>query len=127
MEKAYDYREEKNTSSAKAYAEDIRENAQAKTEELAHSGKDVAVKEMGNIGNALHSATDKLHEENDFLADFADVVVGKFDQMGEYMKNHSSREMVTDLNEYSKKNPYVAVGGLFLAGLALSRFIKAGK
>ncbi|MFP4165070.1 MAG: hypothetical protein ACLFQB_14235 [Chitinispirillaceae bacterium] len=114
MEKAYNY------------SEDIREKAEAKTEDIAHTSKDVAVKEMDNLGNALHSASDKLHEENDFLADFADVAVGKFDQFGEYVKNHSSKEMMADLNDFSKKNPYVAVGGLFLAGLALSRYIKAG-
>ncbi len=123
MDKNYDYSEEKSSPENDS---GFRERVESKTKEFTRSGRDVAVKEIENMGDALHRACDRLHEENDFFADVADTFVQRFDRLGDYVKNHSTREIISDVNDYSKKNPYLVVGGLFAAGLAASRFIKAG-
>ncbi|MDG5815977.1 hypothetical protein QA601_12870 [Chitinispirillales bacterium ANBcel5] len=109
----------------KITGEDFSNRFKEKSEELAESGKSVFDTELNNLSEALHSAADKLHQKEDFMAQFGDKAVEKFDSLAGYIKEHNASELVKDVNEVSKRSPYIAIGGMFVAGLALSRFLKS--
>ena len=93
---------------------------------FARSGRDVAAQEFGNIGNALHAAADRLSEQNDVLASWVGKAADSLDSAKNFLNEREPQDLMHDIQDFSKRNPYLTVGGMFAAGLALSRFFKAG-
>ncbi|NLG19408.1 MAG: hypothetical protein GX556_18965 [Fibrobacter sp.] len=106
---------------------EIREKFSEKSNRFASSGKDATVNEISNIGTAFRAAAGKLHEQNDFLADWVDTAADKLDSVSNYLKDHEPEDILHDVQDFSKRNPYVTVGVMFAAGLALSRVLKSGQ
>jgi hypothetical protein len=102
--------------------EDIREGRKRVTE----TGKQAIVREVSNIGDAMHSAAIRLHEQNDYFAGWADRAADSIDSVSRYIEKKETGEIVSAFSDVSRKNPYVMIGGMFVAGLVLSRFVKAG-
>ncbi|KMQ49430.1 hypothetical protein CHISP_3652 [Chitinispirillum alkaliphilum] len=94
--------------------------------EMARSKKGAVVGEMENICNALHAASEQLHDKNDYFAKWVDMAAEKVDSACEFVKKEEPEDVVSAVKDLSHKNPYLAIGGMFFAGLALSRFLKAG-
>ena len=93
---------------------------------FASSGKDTAVKELSRMGTAFHAAADRLHEQNDYFAGWADTAAERIDNASGYFSEKNPQEIVGDIQDFSRRNPYVTIGGMFIAGLALSRLLKSG-
>ena len=67
-----DIRDFEDKRSSQEPGSDINRNLREKGNRLASSGKDAAVQELSRIGTAIHKAAEKLHEQDDYFADWAD-------------------------------------------------------
>ncbi|NLW31074.1 MAG: hypothetical protein GXY77_06430 [Fibrobacter sp.] len=105
---------------------DMSESLREQGNRLANSGKTATVEELSKLGNAFHAAADKLHEQNDKFAQWADMAAGRVDAMKDYFNEKDPKGIMDDVQDFSKRNPYLTVGSMFVAGAALSRFLKSG-
>lgn len=103
----------------------MRDDLRNRTEEFTNSGLASTATEIGRFGSALHAAADKLHENNDFLAGFMDNLADKLDNLSSYINERESKDIINNLQDFAEKNPYLTIGGMFVAGLAVSRLFKA--
>lgn len=93
---------------------------------LATAQKERAAEELSHFGRAIHRAAETLHDEGDHnIADYADMAAGQIDQATDYLRERDLGALVDDAEETTRRRPELVYGGLFVAGLALSRFLKA--
>lgn len=106
--------------------QEIRNDVRGRTDRMARSGRDFTTHEFNRLGSALHAAADKLHENNDYFAGFMDTIANKVDDVSHYIENREPKEILNTVQDFAKRNPYFTIGGMFVAGLAASRFLKTG-
>ncbi len=103
----------------------LRDDLRYRTEKLTSSGIASAATEFRRFGSALHSAADKLQENNDYFAGFMDNIGDKLDNVSNYINERESKDIIHNLQDFAQKNPYLTIGGMFVAGMAVSRLLKA--
>lgn len=88
--------------------------------------KDRAAEELSHVSRAIHRAADTLHEEGDHnIADYAEMAAAKIDDATHYIRDRDLGGLVDDAEAATRSRPELVYGGMFIAGLALSRFLKS--
>jgi hypothetical protein len=113
------------------------EKAQDKAKEVAGQAKGRLREQVDQrstqAGQQLSSAADDVRsvaeqfrtEGKDTPARYADQAAEKAEQVGQRLQDASGDELLRDVEDFARKNPWaVAAGGLVL-GLAASRMLKA--
>ena len=125
------------TASVKQKAQQTKERALNKGAEAVHQAKDktraFAEERKSQLGERIHGygsavrrAADKLRDEQDpNIAHYADVVAEKLDQAADYVQSRDPGMILRDVERAARRRPEIFFGGMFLAGLVLSRFLKA--
>jgi ABC-type transporter Mla subunit MlaD len=81
-----------------------------------------------DCGDALRSAADDLREKHDpNIASLADALADRLERSSTYLKNRQPGEIRQDIEKLARQQPHLFYGGLFVAGLALSRFFKSSQ
>jgi hypothetical protein len=88
--------------------------------------KDHAADELSHFSAAIRRAAETLHEEHDDrLASYADIAAERIEDASHYLRDADLGRLIDDVEHFARRRPELVFGGLFLAGLALSRFLKA--
>lgn len=103
----------------------LRDDLRNRTDKLTSSGIASTATEFSRFGSAFHAAADKLHENNDYFAGFLDNLGDKLDNVSNYINERESKDIIHNMQDFAKKNPYLTIGGMFVAGMAVSRLLKA--
>jgi F0F1-type ATP synthase membrane subunit b/b' len=90
--------------------------------------KDRIADEVGVISQALHRAADTLDENSDqavgrYVHKAADLV----DSCANWLRHKDATDMLRGCGNFTRRHPEVVLGGMFLAGVALARFLKASE
>lgn len=107
---------------ATEYADQARTQGQAALDGQKHRAAD----KLHSVGSAVHRAADKFREEHDDnLAGYADALADEVDRMAGYLEQRPVSQLMGDAQSFARRRPEWFLGGLFVAGLALSRFLKS--
>ncbi|HEV7298659.1 MAG TPA: hypothetical protein VGN72_04780 [Tepidisphaeraceae bacterium] len=132
----------KNTASdagrqAKEKAGQVAEQAQRKAAEYARQAqsqgvamldqqKSRAAEQINTFSDAAHRAADKFREEqDDNIAGYIDAAADEVQRVGEYLRERDLNTLWRDAQSFGRRRPEWFLGGMFVAGLALTRFLKA--
>lgn len=114
------------TGKAKTIGRDAAHQIQEKGRGFAESRKEELASRISGGGQAVRRAADKLREENDpNIAHYAEFVADRLERAGEYVRNRDFGAMYRDGEAAARRRPEVLFGGMFVAGLAIARFLKA--
>lgn len=80
---------------------------------------------LGNVADALRKAGNELRSHNEGLASYADMAVDELEHISSRIRDKSPGEYVSDLEHFARRRPAAFVGGTFLLGLGLARFLKS--
>lgn len=113
----------------------IRETAQSAAEEAKKQGagfvqdrKTQAADQLSAFSAAIRSAADRLHEENDHnLAGYAEATAERVESAARYLSERDFSRIADDVESFARRQPELFLGGMFLAGLGISRFLKASR
>ena len=114
-------------------AQDLKRRGTEKAHELQERGtafvdgrKSEFAHKISGCGAAVRRAADKLRDENDpNIAQYADLLADRFEQAGNYVETRDLGAMYRDLETAARRRPEILFGGMFIAGLAIARFLKA--
>ena len=81
---------------------------------------------LANYGSALQAAGDRLAEDGENpLVQPARRAARQLDKASAYLRDKSRADLIRDLSSLARSHPEWVFGGLFVAGLAAARFLKA--
>lgn len=104
----------------------VADRAKSYGSEVFCNQRDRAAEEVSHFSGAMREAGRKLHEEKDeTIACYLDSAAGQVDRLNSYIKNCEPRQLLDDIDDVAHKNPVLFAGGLFAAGIAIGRMLKA--
>jgi ElaB/YqjD/DUF883 family membrane-anchored ribosome-binding protein len=85
-----------------------------------------AGEELEAVGRALHSSAEQLRNEGRGSGVGAiDTVAERLDQLSEYLKNSDGDRIISDLEDFGRRQPWAVILGGLTIGFAASRVLKA--
>ena len=85
-----------------------------------------AGKQVQAMSHALQSGVEQLRNEGkDVPAKLMTQLAERADDLGAYLQSAQADQMLTDLERFARRRPWVTAGAGVLAGFVASRFVKA--
>jgi vacuolar-type H+-ATPase subunit H len=110
------------SEAARQTGDQVRERASA----MMADRKSRLADEVGVFGQALHRAADTLDENDDAaLGSYAHQAGDMIDSCARYLRDADPSEVIRGVSNFTRRHPELVLGGLFLAGVSLARFLKA--
>ena len=97
-------------------------------ERLFDAQRDLAASKVERVGKMVHQASHALHAVRmDGVADYIDSAAEQVESLSDYIKERNLNDILQDAGEIVSRNKGLAIGGLFLTGFAVARFLKASE
>jgi len=82
--------------------------------------------QMQTVGEAVRRAAEKFREDkDDNIAGYVDAAADEVQRLGQYLQRRDLGSLWRDAQQFGRRRPEWFLGGMFVAGLALTRFLKA--
>ena len=94
--------------------------------EQLHQRSTQAGEQLQSIGKTLQSGANQLRSEgNDVPARIVQEVARRADDVGDYLQSAEADQILSDIEGFARRRPWLTAGVGALAGLLASRFVKA--
>jgi len=122
---------------AKDKAQQAAGQAQAKAQEAAGQAKGAlrtqvdqrsteAGDRVGGFASDVRSVSEQLREQgNDQPAKLAEQAADRADRVGRYLKESDADRILSDVEDFGRRQPWAVIAGGVALGLVASRFLKA--
>jgi hypothetical protein len=89
--------------------------------------KNRATDGLGSIANAVRQTTQQLREQqHDVIAGYVDQAADQIEQFSRRLREREVTQLFSDLQDLSRRQPTLFVGGAFAVGFVAARFLKSG-
>ncbi len=118
------------TEQAKERVQEVTEQAKRQTRDRMRSQINERSTQVGDqtasAAKAIRRGSEQLRAEgNDRAADVIDAVADRGDRLGAYLRRADGDQILRDIEDFARKQPWLMVGGSAVAGFLASRFMKA--
>ena len=114
-------------SAAQEKAVELKEQGKGKLGEALDQRTNQAGEQARKMAQALRQSGDQLRSQ-DQSQQAADVALGaadRIERLGGYLEQTSGDKLLRDVEDFSRRRPWMIAGIGLVAGLAASRFLKA--
>jgi hypothetical protein len=87
--------------------------------------KNKAADGLGGIADVFRSASNELRNENETLASYVDAASDQMRRFADQIREKGVADMIDDVHAFARRRPALFIGGAFLIGLGIARFLKA--
>jgi hypothetical protein len=88
--------------------------------------KEKAVSTLGSFTDALMHTGDQLRQSGQgVFGGYAETLADKVDHVAVYLRDNDIDDLAAKAEEFARKQPALFIGGSFLIGVALARFLKS--
>jgi hypothetical protein len=87
--------------------------------------KNRAADGLGGIADVFRTASNELRTENETLASYVDMASDQMRRFAEQIRQRGAADMLEDVNAFARRQPALFIGGAFLLGVAIARFLKS--
>ncbi len=109
-------------------ATEAAEEARRHGEEAIHEQKSKVSEHVSRYSSVVRGVAEKFREEeNAQIAGYADQMADQLDRLAGYLSWRDINGLLDDTQDMARRRPDFFYGGMFVAGLALSRFLKASR
>jgi hypothetical protein len=100
---------------------------QTATSQIA-TRKDQAAQGLNTVSSSMRQMGDNLrqNEQTSGYAQYVNQAADQVDRFSGYLQNHDPRQIMSDAENWARRNPALVLGGAFALGLLASRFLKSG-
>jgi hypothetical protein len=99
----------------------IKQNVTSRVDEQ----KNRAADGLGGIANVIRNAGYELRNENEALAGYVDQASDQLRRFADHIRQKGVADMLDDVHTFARRRPALFIGGAFLVGLAVARFLKS--
>jgi hypothetical protein len=87
--------------------------------------KNRAADGLGGIADVIRTAGNELRGENEALASYVDMASDQMRRFADQIRERGVADMMDDVSQFARRRPALFVGGAFLVGLGIARFLKS--
>jgi hypothetical protein len=87
--------------------------------------KNRAADGLGGIADVFRHAGNELRMENETLASYVDMASDQMRRFADQIRQRGVTDMLDDVSSFARRRPAVFIGGAFLIGLGIARFLKS--
>ncbi|HTH24527.1 MAG TPA: hypothetical protein VL919_05420 [Vicinamibacterales bacterium] len=87
--------------------------------------KNRAADGLFGIADVFRSAGNELRNENETLASYVDTASDQLKRFADTIRQRGVADMLDDVHAFARRRPALFIGGAFLIGLGIARFLKA--
>jgi hypothetical protein len=91
----------------------------------ADRGRQQAANGIESVADSIRRITSDMQVEQPAIANAADTAAHQAERFATYLREHNAREIVGNVETFARRQPLLFLGGAFLLGTAVSRFVKA--
>ncbi|QDT16860.1 hypothetical protein [Alienimonas californiensis] len=110
---------------AYARAEEAKSAVRQKVSEYTETGKKKAASEVNTYGSAISKAAEELEKNDDPAAPMVRAAADRVQKFGEYLDGRDATDLLDQAENFARRHPEVVLGGMFVLGLGLARFLKS--
>lgn len=109
------------TTTASGFIGGIKQNVTTRVDEQ----KNRAADGLGGIANVIRNAGNELRTENEALASYVDSASDQLRRFADQIREKGVADMLDDVHSFARRRPALFIGGAFLVGLGIARFLKS--
>lgn len=87
--------------------------------------KNRAADGLGGIADVIRNASNELRTENQKLASYVDTASDQMRRIADQIRDKGVADLLDDVHEFARRRPALFIGGAFLVGLGIARFLKS--
>ena len=87
--------------------------------------KNRAADGLGGIADVIRNAGNELRTENEALASYVDMASDQLRRFATTIRERGVNDMLDDVHQFARRRPALFIGGAFLVGIGVARFLKA--
>ncbi|MCL4298524.1 MAG: hypothetical protein KJ077_22495 [Anaerolineae bacterium] len=107
-------------------AQEVADQAQDQAKSAVAARKDQAVGQLGSVAQAFRTTSNELrNQDNGMIAQYADKAAEQVDRFSSYLEERDIDQLLGDAENFARSKPELFLGGAFLVGLLVGRFIKS--
>jgi hypothetical protein len=92
------------------------------------SQKEKAVSTLGNFTDALMQTGEQLRQSGQgVFGGYADNLADRVDHIADYLRQNDIDDLTAQVEDFARKQPALFIGGSFVLGVALARFLKSSQ
>ena len=112
----------------KQSASDVTEQAKQTATSQVAVRKDQAAQGLSAVSSSMRQMGDNLrqNDQTSGYAQYVDQAAQQVERFSGYLQQHDARDIMTDAEDWARRNPALVLGGAFAWGLLASRFLKSG-
>jgi hypothetical protein len=80
---------------------------------------------LGGIADVFRSASNELRNDNETLASYVDLAGDQMRRLAEHIRQRGVADMLDDVHAFARRRPALFIGGAFVLGIGLARFLKS--
>ena len=112
----------------KEQAQSAAETLRQQGEGFFHEQKSKAASELTTLSSAIRSAADRLRSDDEsHAARYAEMAADKLEGAAQVLGEQDLGSLAREVEQAARRRPELFLGGMFLAGLGISRFLKASR
>jgi hypothetical protein len=107
-------------------AQEVAGQAQAQAKPAVATRKEQAVENLGSVAEAFRVTGDELrNQDKGAVAQYADKIADQIDRISGYLEERDVDQLLEEAENFARRQPELFLGGAFLLGMLLGRFIKS--
>jgi hypothetical protein len=87
--------------------------------------KNRAADGLGGIADVIRTAGNELRGDNEALASYVDMASDQMRRFADQIRQRGVADMMDDVGQFARRRPALFIGGAFLVGLGIARFLKS--
>jgi hypothetical protein len=111
---------------AQEKAEEAKQQASGKVREQVDQRSTQAGEQVSSTASDLRTVSEELRKQGkDTPAKLADQAAERTEKLGSYLSESDADRILSDVEDFARKQPWAVVAGGLVLGFAASRFLKA--
>jgi hypothetical protein len=107
-------------------AQEAKSQAGERVREQVDTRSTQAGEQVQSVAQAMRQSGDQLRsQETEGAAKVVEGSAERVERLGSYLERASADEILNDVEDFARRQPWVVVAGAFALGLVASRFLKA--
>ncbi|HYE62838.1 MAG TPA: hypothetical protein VD997_12655 [Phycisphaerales bacterium] len=116
---------------ARGIAQELGQEFKGTAGEMLEQQRQRVTGQVGGFAQALHRVSDELRQDQggsgggETVARVTDLIASRLDDAANMLQNKEPRDIIRSVENFARREPALFLGGCLLAGVVISRFLKA--